>query len=242
MDKEREHDLAQTLSTVARQLQSEPSVSETLESTMLAAVDTVAGADYGGVTLVNQGGRTVTARAPTHDVVRRCDELQNEVGEGPCLDAVWEQHTVTVPDMSIETRWPKFAAEAQRLGIGSMMSFQLYVERDNLGAMNLYAAAPYSFAAGEQLIGELFASHAAVALAGAHESRQLNEALATRDVIGQAKGILMHRENVDALVAFTMLVQASQNANMKLAAVARWLVDEHDKRLPPGGRSDRGGE
>lgn len=236
----REHDLAQTLSAVARQLQAEPDEQATLDGIMAAAVDTVTGADYAGVTLVGKGGRTVMARAPTHEVVRRCDAFQNEIGEGPCLDATWNQHTVTIPDMSMETRWPSFAAEAVRLGVGSMMSFQLYVEGDTLGAMNLYAASPYSFAGGEQLVGELFASHAAVALAGAAESRQLNAALETRDVIGQAKGILMNRENVDALTAFNMLVHASQNANIKLAEVAVWLVDEHS--TPGSAGRPRSGE
>lgn len=140
--------------------------------------------------------------------------------------------------MSIETRWPRFAAEAERLGIGSMMSFQLYVEDDNLGAMNLYGVKPYSFTSGEQLIGELFASHAAVALSGASASRQLNQALATRDTIGQAKGILMHRENVDDLTAFNMLVEASQHANIKLSEVASWLVNKHlDRKRRPESRA-----
>lgn len=226
---ERRHELARTLSTVARQLQAQPSEAKTLDYMMPALVDTVPGADYAGITLVNKGGRTATAKAPTHEVVRLLDEVQNKVDEGPCLDAVWQQHTVTVPDMSLETRWPKFAAEAHRLGIGSMMSFQLYVEGDNLGALNLHSARPYAFSPDAQLIGELFASHAAVALAGTANSRQLNEALATRDMIGQAKGILMKQENVDGPTAFAMLVQASQHANIKLSEVASWLVDEHNQ-------------
>lgn len=224
---ERQHDLARTLSVVARQLQAEASVSETLASMTSASVQSIVGADYAGITLV-QKRRTVAAEAATHEVVQYCDELQNELGEGPCLDAVWQQHTVTIPDMSVETRWPRFAGEAHRLGIGSMMSFQLYVEEDNLGALNLYGVSPYAFASDAQLVGELFASHAAVALAGASESRQLNHALATRDLIGQAKGILMHRDKVDGPTAFATLVQTSQHANLKLAEVAGWLVNEHN--------------
>lgn len=224
----RQHELAQTLSAVARQLQAEASVSEVLASMTSSAVQSISGADYAGITLVQNGGKTVAAEAGTHEVIQHCDALQSELGEGPCLDAVWQQHTVMIPDMSVETRWPRFAAEAQRLGVGSMMSFQLYVERDNLGALNLYGVAPYSFAQDAQLVGELFASHAAVALAGASESRQLNEALTTRDTIGQAKGILMHRDHVDGPTAFATLVQTSQQTNIKLAEVASWLVNEHN--------------
>lgn len=225
---EREYELAQTLSTVARDLQDQVSLSETLTSMTKSAVESIPGADFAGITLV-KGRRTVSAEAYTHETVRRCDEMQDRVREGPCWDAAWQQHTVLVPDMSVETRWPSFAAEAHRLGIGSMISFQLYVHGDNLGALNMYGVAPYSFASDAQLVGELFASHAAVALAGASESRHLNAALATRDTIGQAKGILMHRDGVDGLTAFNVLVKASQRANIKLSEVAAWVVNEHER-------------
>jgi len=129
--------------------------------------------------------------------------------------------------MDSETRWPNFAAYAASLGAGSMIAFRLYVQQNNLGALNLYGARGVRFDSETQLIGELFASHAAIALSGAREYRQLNEALASRDIIGQAKGILMGRENITAQQAFTMLVRASQQANLKLNAVAQWLVDEH---------------
>lgn len=192
-----------------------------------SAVDTIPGADFAGITLV-EGGHTVSAQAYTHDAVRLCDEIQDKLHEGPCWDAAWQQHTVVVPDMSVETRWPNFAAEAHRLGVGSMISFQLFVQGSNLGALNMHGTEPYAFTADAQLIGELFASHAAVALAGASTSQQLNTALATRDTIGQAKGILMHREAVDGAAAFNMLVQASQRSNIKLSEVAAWLVNEHE--------------
>lgn len=228
VSEDRKHELAQTLSSVAQDLQAQASVSETLSSMTKSAVDTIPGADFAGITMV-EGRRTVSAQAYTHDTARLCDELQDRLRDGPCWDAVWQQHTVVVPDMSVENRWPRFANEAHRLGIGSMISFQLFVQGENLGALNMHGTAPYAFASDAQLIGELFASHAAVALAGASESRQLNTALATRDTIGQAKGILMCREGVDSTTAFTMLVQASQQSNIKLSEVAAWMVNEHEQ-------------
>lgn len=224
----REHDLAQTLGAVARELEAQSSVSETLSSMTTAAVQTIVGADFAGITMV-KANRAVSGQAHTHETARKCDELQDQLKEGPCLDAIAEQHTVLVPDMAVESRWPRFAAEALPLGVNSMMSFQLFAERGSLGALNLYGSAPYSFASDAQLVGELFATHAAMALAGASESRQLNTALATRDIIGQAKGILMHREDVDGTTAFNMLVRASQQANIKLSEVATWLVSEHEQ-------------
>lgn len=224
----RQHDLAQTLSAVARDMERQSSVSDTLSAMTAAAVSTITGADFAGITLA-EPGRVVAGQAHTHETARKCDELQEELKEGPCLSAIAEQHTVLVPDMSVETRWPGFAAGALDLGINSMTSFQLYAERGSFGALNLYGTAPYAFAADAQLVGELFATHAAVAWAGASEARQLNTALATRDTIGQAKGMLMQRENVDGVTAFNMLVRASQQTNIKVSEVAAWLVGEHER-------------
>ena len=77
-------------------------------------------------------------------------------------------------------------------------------------------------------MGELFASHAAIALSGARQNRQMNEALASRDAIGQAKGLLMARHNLTGLQAFDLLVRGSQESNIKLSEVATWLVNEHE--------------
>lgn len=230
-------DLTRTLADVARDLQAESGEEATLAAIVRAAVATVPGAAYGGITQVQ--GRRLTAKVPTDAIVGVCDELQSELGEGPCLDAIWHQHTVIVADMAHEDRWPTFAARAAELGVGSLISFQLYVHDDTLGALNLYGGRGVRFGDEERTIGELFASHSAVALAGARSSRQLTEALASRDLIGQAKGILMQRHGVNGQHAFNMLVRASQEANVKLVEVARWLVDEHENpgRARPPARS-----
>jgi hypothetical protein len=88
------------------------------------------------------------------------------VQEGPCLDSVWEQRTVRIEDMRTEQRWPRFAAEAVPLGVLSSLSFQLFVEGDDLGALNLYARAPHAFGEESEDVGLVLAAHAAVALAG----------------------------------------------------------------------------
>lgn len=184
------HDLARMLGEVARDLQAQPTVDETLSSMTAAAVETIEGVDHAGITLL-EGGRLVSGYGYTHEVARRCDEAQDELQEGPCLHAAGQRvSTVLVPDMSVESRWPRFAARAQELGVRSMLSFLLDVDDGKLGALNLHGTAPDPFADDAQVVGELFATHAAVALAGASEARQLNTALATRDTIGKAKGLL----------------------------------------------------
>jgi len=78
--------------------------------------------------------------AVSHYSLTDRDELQTELDDGPCLRAVWEQQTVRIPDMATESRWPRFAAAAIHAGVGAMLCFQLFVEGDNLGALNLYGA------------------------------------------------------------------------------------------------------
>ncbi len=91
------------------------------------------------------GRKRMTWQAPSGELARVVDALQDEAGEGPCLDAVFEQETVRVPDLATETRWPKSSKRAVAAGAGGMLSFQLYVEGDNLGALNLYSRQPGSF-------------------------------------------------------------------------------------------------
>lgn len=85
----------------------------------------------GSISLVT--GRTqVTSQHPSGELPLLVDAIQTETGQGPCLDAVYEQQTVRVPDMAHEQRWPKFAQRAFEAGAGSVLSFQLHVEGDNL--------------------------------------------------------------------------------------------------------------
>ncbi|MHA6803643.1 GAF and ANTAR domain-containing protein [Salinifilum ghardaiensis] len=196
----------------------------TLSLIVTAAVKTVPGAEQAGVSLLHKDS-TITSAATSHATVDEVDRWQAEYREGPCVTTLWDQHTVTIADLSGEAhRWPRFAPQAAALGVGSMLSFQLFARDGSLGALNLYAARPRSFDSNAHLLGELFAEHAATALGEARHVARLQQALATRDVIGQAKGVLMERFGVGADEAFRLLVSSSQEANMKLVAVAQWLT------------------
>lgn len=165
---------------------------------------------------------TVTSHAPSSDLAERIDRLQARCGEGPCVTALWEPHTILVGDLAVEAaRWPAFAREALASGVVSTLSFQLFTSDDTLGALNLYSGQRGGFNEQSQILGSLFASHAAQALGRAQEMEQ---ALLTRDVIRQAKGILMERFGLDATAAFAMLIRTSEDSNRKLVEVARWLV------------------
>ena len=129
-----------------------------------------------------------------------------------------------VADLSTDDRWPEFAAAAVHLGVRSMLSFQLYTDADTIGALNIYAAGPNAFTDDSVRTGTLLATHAAVAAVAAAESGHMRIALQSRDVIGQAKGILMERFRITAEQAFDLLIAASQNSHRKLNEVAAELA------------------
>ena len=215
--------LAQQLSELARNLHQEASVQDTLMRIVRAAVDNVPGAQFAGI-LVVEGRRKITTPVWSDKVVKACDRAQYETGQGPCLDSVYVQQTVRLPDMRTEQRWPKFTRRVAEYGIGSMLCLQLYVHGDNLGALNLYSSCPDAFSDESEHVGLLLASHAAVALASAQREEHLLQAVETRDLIGQAKGVLMERYKITSDQAFSLLIRASQNTNLKLRDIADHLT------------------
>ena len=209
---------------VARELQEEHGdVEATLQRITRAAVDTVPGADECGISYVVRR-KDVEPRAWTSELPRVVDALQGRLHQGPCMDAIWDQRVVAVPDVAAEERWPRFAREAAELGVGSLLCFQLFVEGDNLGALNLYSREAGGFDAESEDVGLLFAAHAAVALAGAEHESNLRAGMDHRDLIGQAKGILMERYRLTAVQAFDLLVRTSSLTNRKLRDVADELT------------------
>jgi GAF domain-containing protein len=210
---------------LARGMAAEPDLDATLTDITAAVIVAVSAAVYAGIICAGGRGRVV-AQAPTDTVGDQLDQLQADLHQGPGVAALRQYRTVSIPEMAGEVRWPEFTAAAIRLGVGSMVSLRLFVEDETLGVLNLYATTSHGFTADDETTAEAFAAHAAVALRDAAERRQLNQAIASRDVIGQAKGILMARHRITAAQAFDLLVEASQETNRKLVDVARWLVDE----------------
>jgi GAF domain-containing protein len=216
-------DLGEVMGQIARTLQEEHGdVDKTLQSITTAAVGTVPGADFASISLVT--GRRVLPRGATSTLAADVDALQTEYDQGPCLDSLRQHSTVRVEDFATEQRWPRFAAEAARRGAGSLLAFQLFTDGSNLGALNLYATTPGAFDAESEVVGQIFASHAAIALSAARQEENLRQALDGRDLIGQAKGILMERYRLTAPRAFELLVRASTHTNRKLFDIAEELT------------------
>ncbi len=223
--------LAAVLGSVARDLQRERSPDMTLDAITHAAVETVTGAEHAAVTLV-VGRRHVETVSATDAVAEFIDRAQYETGEGPCLSALWSEPVVRMNDMDVEGRWPQWTARVRAHGVRSMLCFRLFVAEDRLGALNLYAAEADAFGEDDEDVGRLFATHAAVALASARKVAQLEQAVASRDIIGQAKGILMERHKINADDAFLMLVRVSQRTYSPLREVAEYVADTGETTRP----------
>lgn len=195
----------------------------TLDAIIAHAVDTIDPAEHAGLILVLRGRLVpqATLGEPPHVL----DLLQRENGTGPCFDAAREQAVVAIDNTITENRWPGFGEQAAQLGVGSMLCLPLWVDQQRLGTLSLYGEKPDAFAPQHRQLTDLYAAHAAIALADAHRTAKLQEAMRNRDIIGQAKGILIERLKLTPDAAFACLSQASQHANLKMLAVAQHLVE-----------------
>ena len=190
-----------------------------------AAVE-IPGRSYAGVT-VTRNGKHIDTPAATHQWPLVLDEIQQRHRQGPCLTAAWEEKTIHVANLETDERFPLYARDAlAETPVRSVMAFQLWIAGETMGALNVYAETPDAFSADTRDIGLVFAAHSSVAWNAARRDEQFKKALASRDVIGQAKGMLMERYGVSAIQAFDLLRKLSQDSNTPLIRIATDLVEK----------------
>ncbi|MGH9297572.1 MAG: ANTAR domain-containing protein [Acidimicrobiales bacterium] len=211
-------------------LVTEQEIERTLGEICDLAVGFLGGPDMAAVTLLDRGGPT-TAAAST-PAARTVDSFQYEHSSGPCLDAYRFQRVFRIESTTDDENWPAFSRSAAAAGVRSTLSFPLVVSGDGLGALNLYSEVVNGFSEEDTRLGALFAGQASVSVANARSywrlqglTDQLNEALSTRGVIDQAKGILIAEEGCSADEAFDLLTRASQRRHQKVRQVAEELVE-----------------
>lgn len=216
-------ELADTFAEVARCLLSEDGEKATLQRICELAVETIDACEHAGVSVMER--RRIHSIAGSDAVPEAVDHVQDEVQEGPCLDALVEHEVFVTGALSQEDRWPNFSRRAfEESGVESIMSFRLHSDSETLGVINLFSKQRDAFNDDDIHLGSIFAAHAAVAFSAMQKQEQFDEALENRDVIGRAKGILMARSGVSEEEAFEMLRAASQRMNRKLRDVARSIA------------------
>jgi GAF domain-containing protein len=198
----------------------------------------VPGADAVSVTLIANGHPGTVAH--TDELALALDEAQYDRGYGPCLDAARTHETFTVRDMTVEQRWPDWANRAAEFGARSSISTGMPVQQTVSGALNVYSRQPDAFDAAAHELLATFAGYGAVALANAHLytataalADQMAQAMDTRAVIEQAKGVLISQQHINADEAFTIMVRASQRGNRKLHDIAHAIVDGATRDTSP---------
>lgn len=216
---------AERMAAAARELEDEGDTQTTMEVAVRLAVGNVRNCDAASFSLAKRDGHLETP-AYTDELALAADLLQYELGEGPCVEAVWEERVVHSADLAGDARWPAWGQRVVRdLRAHSVLSLQLFTHSDTLGALNLYSRTPNAFDRDDLDDGIALAAHVAIATAAAQEHAGLAAAVDTRTVIGQATGVLMERYGLDAAKAFSLLTRVSSQTNTKVRDLARELVE-----------------
>ena len=201
---------------------SDDNLAETAEGVVALACETL-DCEHAGLTVFRSGG-TFETLAPTSPTVIEADQMQYQLGEGPCVEAAWEQDTFVSNNLALDPRWPEWGPKAAALGFGSLLAARLTVGGERMGALNVYSTEVREFSADDRDTAVIFATHAAATLISVRERENLRIAVDGRTVIGQAQGILMQKFDVDAGTAFAVLRRYSQAENLKLRAVADLVI------------------
>ena len=155
------------------------------------------------------------------------EQLHKDVGDGPAIQATQTQQVVHVADLTAETRWPHFVdIVVSRTPMRSMLCLPLYTHLQNWGALALFGRQPGCLGSDAEQAGSIVATHAALALDAMHHDRQYRSALGSRDIIGQAKGMLMERFDVDAAAAFALLTRLAGESHRPVVVVAKEMLEK----------------
>jgi GAF domain-containing protein len=207
----------------------EQSLTESLRQIAELAKRVIPGADETSITVIDRGrAKTMVFTGP---LAVQLDERQYASGFGPCLDAAMTGASILLDHADDMPLYPEFTRAALRAGITHTAAIALLVPHRAAGALNLYTASRDAFTPQAITFAERFASYAAIAVANADHvdeaeelARQLQEAMRSRAVIEQAKGILMGRYGLSADDAFRRLAKRSQDTNTKLRDLAARIV------------------
>jgi GAF domain-containing protein len=190
-----------------------------------------------GVGINQVHGERWESVASTSGEAHDFDRAQYAAAQGPSFDALNDQKTVEVDDLATDPRWPDLRGPVAHMGIRSILAQVLATGDGVVGTMNVYSTSPSAFDDQDRAAAVLLSTQAALLLARKDDRQksearvaQLEDALHSRDVIGQAKGILMEREACSADEAFEMLRTASQHLNRKLREIAGEVISDAKRK------------
>jgi len=202
--------------------------SEVYAAICVAATLVVTGCDHASLLVRRDDGRYITVGASDR-IAQRIDDLERIAGDGPCVDAIEEETPQIESDLTTPSQWPQLAARlVAETPVRGAMGFRILVNRRKTGALNLFSDKPNAFdteAAGQAIVLASFASVAINAVAQGDDVTTLRRGLLSNREIGKAVGMLMMLHGVDEHEAFDVLRRYSQDMNIKLADVARTIIE-----------------
>jgi GAF domain-containing protein len=225
--------LATALARASESMNESHSFAETLDAIVHATRASLPEFPHVSISVKRRDGTFETASG-TDQLVWELDAVQYNLGEGPCVQAVEHEPVVVVRHLRHEQRWPGYVAAAVARGVRSQVAVRLFASNRHIAGLNLYSTEHDEVDQIAAETAQLFATHAAIILGHAQQEDQLNRALASRKVIGQAIGILMERYRIDADRAFQFLLRASSSSNIKLRDVADEIVTTSVERYRGG--------
>ena len=221
--------LAWALDQMTGLVLSRETVETALELVTSLAATATAGSLGAAVTVVDERG--ARSRAASGPVAEQADALQYELGEGPCLTARRTRTVVRIDDTTTDGRWPRWNEAAGRLGVRSVLSAPLTAAGESIGAMKVYCERPANYGPHDEHVMRLLAAQAAILLVNSQSlqdarrlSRQLTDALAARDVVAQATGVLLARGAAGRQDAFATLASTARRSGRSVEDVARALL------------------
>ena len=228
-------ELSTTFARIQGLLLTEETVGHAVDLLADAAKEAIPGTSGAGVSLMDEQGRR-TSRGATDDIVKQADALQYELGEGPCITSWAATGTVRSDDLATEERWSLWTPRAAALGLRSVLSSPLVFQTESLGAIKVYSKLPGAFDARSERLLTLFAGPAATLLANVQStqaprrlSRQLKEAITSRDNIALARGVLMEREGLSEDDSMARLLEIARSSRATLRAAAELIISGSGK-------------
>jgi GAF domain-containing protein len=223
-------ELAALTARVADLLLTHDTVEEAVRALAGALVEAIPDTAGAGVSLMDGAGRR-TSTASTDPVVLEADQLQYDLGQGPCLTAWAQQATVVVEDTRTERRWPAWTRSVAHLPLRSVISSPLSTPGGAIGALKVYSPVPGGFDSRAVRVIELLTRPAALMLANAQArdsaerlSERLIQALGNRDSVRTATGILMERHQFSRDQALAALITTSRRRHEPLHQLSREII------------------
>lgn len=220
-----------------------------LTALVTATVERLPLAQAASLTVLRSG--RFTTEAATGEDAERADALQYEVGSGPCVDAVLDDHVYVTDDVEHDERWPEWGRRAYaETGLRSVLAYRLTLHDESgaIACLNVYSRERSAFGRRDLGTGLVLATHGSLlvtALIAQDRADNLRQALESNREIGVAMGILMQQHRLTREQAFDVLRVASQDGNRKLVDVATEVADTGTLTIPrwpsgvPDGRPGR---